>query len=193
MHDTLEPDTIRRLIADFRKGDKAAGSRLVEVLYPELRKLAAAKMRGERNEHTWQPTLLVNELYLAMLKIKAMGDGDSAYQEKAAFLGLAGQVMKRLLIDHARPLARRAEKVEVREIADRISPDIESIQVVEDVLSRLAEINPRLRSVVEMRVFEGLTGDEIAQQLGCSPRTVANIWTFGKRWLAKELAGGAVS
>ena len=76
----------------------------MEVLYPELRKLAAAKMRGERNEHTWQPTLLVNELYLAMVKIKAMGDRGSAYQEKAAFLGLAGQVMKRLLIDHARPL-----------------------------------------------------------------------------------------
>jgi RNA polymerase sigma factor (TIGR02999 family) len=193
MHEALEPNSIRQLIADFRKGDKAAASRLVELLYPELRKLAAAKMRGERSEHTWQPTLLVNELYLAMLKIKALGDGDSADQEKAAFLGLAGHVMKRLLIDHARPLSRRAEKVELHEIADLVSPDIENIQVVEEVLSRLAAINPRLRSVVEMRVFEGLTGDEIAQQLGCSPRTVANLWTFGKRWLAKELAGAAVS
>jgi RNA polymerase sigma factor (TIGR02999 family) len=192
MHETLEPDTIRRLMADFRNGDKSAASRLVELLYPELRKLAAAKMRGERSEHTWQPTLLVNELYLAMLKVKALGDRDNADQEKAAFLGLAGHVMKRLLIDHARPLSRRAEKVELREIPDRVSPDIENMQVVEEVLSRLAAINPRLRSVVEMRVFEGLTGDEIAQQLGCSPRTVANLWTFGKRWLAKELASAAV-
>ena len=191
MHETLEPDIIRRLMADFRNGDKSAASRLVELLYPELRKLAAAKMRGERSEHTWQPTLLVNELYLAMLKVKALGDRDNADQEKAAFLGLAGHVMKRLLIDHARPLSRRAEKVELREIPDRVSPDIENMQVVEEVLSRLAAINPRLRSVVEMRVFEGLTGDEIAQQLGCSPRTVANLWTFGKRWLAKELASAA--
>ena len=75
---------------------------------------------------------------------------------------------------------------------DQVSPGIENVQFVEEVLSRLAAINPRLRSVIEMRVFEGLTGDEIAQQLGCSPRTVANFWTFGKRWLAKELAGAAV-
>src|SRR4051794_8010070 len=192
MHDTLTPESITRLMADFRKGDKAAASRLVELLYPELRKLAAAKMKGERTEHTWQPTLLVNELYLAMLRIKALGDGGSADEEKAAFLGLAGHIMKRLLIDHARPLYRRAEKIELREMPDGVPPDIENAQFVEQVLSRVAAINPRLRSVIEMRVFEGLTGDEIAQQLGCSPRTVANLWTFGKRWLATELAGTAV-
>ena len=192
MYNTAAPDTIARLMADFRKGDKAAANRLVELLYPELRKLAAAKMRGERTEHSWQPTLLVNELYLAMVKIKALGDRGSADQEKAAFLGLAGNVMKHLLIDHARPLYRRAEKIELRELPDRVPPGIENVQFVEELLSRLGAINPRLRSVIEMRVFEGLTGDEIAQQLGCSPRTVANLWTFGKRWLAKELAGAAV-
>ena len=99
--------------------------------------------------------------------------------------------MKRLLIDHARPLYRQAEKIPLREMPDQIPPGIENVQFVEEVLSRLAAINPRLRSVIEMRVFEGLTADEIAQQLGCSPRTVANLWTFAKRWLAKELAGAA--
>ena len=191
MHDGLAPDTIPRLMADFRKGDKAAASRLVELMYPELRKLAASKMRGERTEHTWQPTLLANELYLAMLRMKALGEGDSADHEKAAFLGLAGHMMKRLLIDHARPLYRKAQQIELVEMPDRVSPDIENMQFVEELLSRLAAINPRLRSVIEMRVFEGLTGDEIAEQLGCSPRTVASLWTFGKRWLAKELTGSA--
>jgi RNA polymerase sigma factor (TIGR02999 family) len=176
-------------MADFRKGDKAAANRLVELLHPELRKLAAAKMKGERIEHTWQPTLLVNELYLALVKIKALQNQGSAEEEKNAFLGLAGHVMKHLLIDHARPLYRQAEKVQFYEMRDRISPDIETVQFVEEVLTRLGRINPKLRSVAEMRVFEGLTSEEIAQQLDCSPRTVANLWTFAKRWLAKELAG----
>lgn len=191
MQTTPALDTVARLMADFRKGDKAAANGLVELLYPELRKLAAAKMRGERSEHTWQPTLLVNELYLALVKIKALGNGDGADQEKAAFLGLAGHVMKHLLIDHARPLYRRAEKVPLYEMPDYVLPGIENVQFVEEVLSRLGAIDPKLRSVIEMRVFEGLTGDEIARQLGCSPRTVANLWTFAKRWLANELAGVA--
>jgi RNA polymerase sigma factor (sigma-70 family) len=101
--------------------------------------------------------------------------------------------MKHLLIDHARPLYRRAEKIELRDMPDRVSAGVESMQFVEEALARLAAINPKLRSVIEMRVFEGLTGDEIAQQLGCSPRTVTNLWTFAKRWLEKELAGAAAS
>jgi RNA polymerase sigma factor (TIGR02999 family) len=184
-------DSIARLMSDFRKGDRAAADQLVELLYPELRKLAAAKMKGERAEHTWQPTLLVNELYLALVKIKALGDGGAADEEKAAFLGLAGHLMKRLLIDHARPLYRRAEKMPLRDMPGPVCPGIESAQYVEQALSRLAAIDSRLRSVIEMRVFEGLTAVEIAQQLDCSPRTVGNLWTFARRWLAKELAGAA--
>jgi RNA polymerase sigma factor (TIGR02999 family) len=186
-------DTVAGLMAEFRKGDKAAANRLVELLYPELRKLAAAKMKGERSEHTWQPTLLVNELYLALVKIRALGNRGSADQEKAAFLGLAGHVMKHLLIDHARPLHRRAEKIQLRDMPDHTPPGIENMQFVEEVLSRLGAIDPKLRSVTEMRVFEGLTVDESAQELGCSPRTVANLWTFAKRWLTKELAGSVTS
>jgi RNA polymerase sigma factor (TIGR02999 family) len=189
MQITPAPDTVARLMADFRNGDQAAANRLVELLYPELRKLAAAKMKGERSEHSWQPTLLVNELYLALVKIKALGHGEGAEQEKAAFLALSGHVMKHLLIDHARPLYRRSEKIPLHEVPTPIDAGLDSMQFVEESLSRLAEIDPRLRSVVEMRVFEGLIGDEIAQQLGCSPRTVANLWTFAKRWLERELAG----
>jgi RNA polymerase sigma factor (TIGR02999 family) len=186
-----ESEIFARLVADLRRGDRAATDRLVELLYPELRKLAAARMKGERAEHTWQPTLLVNELYLALVKVKALGNGNGADQEKAAFLGLAGHVMKHLLIDHSRPLYRRAEKVQLHDMPDLAPTGIEDVQFVEQLLARLGAIDPKLRSVVEMRVLEGLTGDEIAQQLSCSPRTVANLWAFAKRWLSSELTGAA--
>ena len=188
MYAASEPDSVARLMARFRQGDKAAARQLVELLYPELRRIAAAKMKGERSEHTWQPTVLVNELYLALVKMKALGgsclDSD---QEKAAFLGLAGHIMKRLLIDHARPLYRHADKIPFQEGPNVVAPGAESLQQVEEALSRLAAIDPKFRTVVEMRVFEGLTGDEIAEQLGCSPRSVATYWNFAKRWLQKEL------
>jgi RNA polymerase sigma factor (TIGR02999 family) len=184
-----EPDTVARLMAQFRKGDKAAAHQLVELFYPELRRMAAARMKGERSEHTWQPTVLVNELYLVLVKIKALGGGASdSDEEKAAFLGLSGQIMKRLLIDHARPLYRRAEKVQLYDRPDPVAAGVESLQQVEEALSRLANIDPKFRTIVEMKVFAGLTGDEIAEQLGCSPRSVATYWNFARRWLEKELA-----
>ena len=149
------PDTVARLMADFRKGDKAAANSLVELLYPELRKLAAAKMRGERTEHTWQPTLLVNELYLALVKIKALGNGGAPI-EKAAFLGLAGHVMKHLLIDHARPLYRRAEKIQLHDMPDLVSSGHGECAIRRTNALASGAIDPKLRSVIEMRVFEGL-------------------------------------
>ena len=192
MHDGPAPDTFARLMADFRKGDKAAANRLVELLYPELRKLAAAKMRGERTEHTWQPTLLVNELYLALVKIKALGERGQRRSGESRFSG-PGRTRHEAPVDRscATSLPAGTKKLNSVEMPDHVPPGIENVQFVEELLSRLAAINPRLRSVIEMRVFEGLTGDEIAEQLGCSPRTVASLWTFGKRWLANELAGSA--
>lgn len=188
MQNPPSPDSISRLMSAFRKGDKTAANKLIELLHPELRRLAAAKMKGERVEHTWQPTVLVNELYLVVAKMKAVGGesgGDD--QEKAAFLALAGHLMKRLLIDHARPLYRRVEKVEFIDGKDGVTADPDGLRFVESALERLEAIDPKLRAVVEMRVFEGLTGVEVAEQLNCSPRTVANHWAFAKRWLNKEL------
>src|SRR5690349_8543986 len=131
-----EPDTVARLMANFRKGDKTAVDSLVELLYPELRKLAAARMKGERKEHTWQPTLLVNELYLTLVKIKALGNDGAPEEEKAAFLGLAGHVMRRLLIDHSRPLHRRTPKTQLHDMPDPIHAGMEDVQFVEQLLSR---------------------------------------------------------
>jgi RNA polymerase sigma factor (TIGR02999 family) len=184
------PDTFSRLMSAFRRGDREAGGALADLFYPELRRLAAAKMRGERSTHTWQPTALVHELYLELVKVRALGQSGGSEEEKAAFLGLAGHMMKRLLIHHARPLYRRAERVEISDDAAPPDTSAESLQDVEDALTRLAGVDPRLRTVVEMKVFEGLTGDEIAQRLGCSRGTVSNCWSFAQRWLQEEWAPG---
>ena len=173
----------------FRQGNRDAGRALADLFYPELRRMAAARMRGERSEHTWQPTALVHELYLEIAKVRSMGTpSESAEEERSAFLAIAGHMMKRLLIHHARPLYRRAEHVAIVDDTLPATPSIESLQDVEDALSRLADVNPRLRAVVEMKVFEGLTGDEIARQLGCSRGTVSNCWGFAQRWLQEEWA-----
>jgi RNA polymerase sigma factor (TIGR02999 family) len=189
MLDSEGSNRIAQLMANFREGDHVAASHLIELLYPELRRLAAAKMKSERTAHTWQPTVLVNELYLTLVRTDALRDaGRSGQEEKAAFLRLAGHIMKHLLIDHARPLYRRAKKVEVHEAQIASDSDTESLQFVEETLARLGAIDARVRTVVEMRVFEGLTGEEIAQFLHCSPRTVASYWSFARNWLAKELS-----
>jgi RNA polymerase sigma factor (TIGR02999 family) len=183
----FDADSLGRLLGDFRLGSREAADELTEALYPELRRLAAAKMKVERADHTWQPTALVNELYLELLKAKALDavDADQLHQ-KRAFFGLAGHMMKRMLIHHARPLYRRVEKVPLEETSE---PDISSSQLeeVEEALNRLAAIEPQLRSVVEMKVFEGLNVEDIAGRLGCSARTVARHWNFAKHWLGKEL------
>jgi RNA polymerase sigma factor (sigma-70 family) len=107
--------------------------------------------------------------------------------DRAAFLKLSAWLMKRLLILHARPLARRIEKEEFHEDAFPVDSGRTFLQELDDMLARLAQIDPQLRTVVELRVFEGLTGDEVAAQLGCSPRTEARHWTFARTWLAKAL------
>lgn len=191
MSAVLSPEAIALLMANFRHGDCAAADKLVELCYPELRRLAAARMRHERAEHTWQPTALVNELYLELIKVRSLAGGSGGNeQEKAAFLGFAGHLMKRLLLHHARPLHSQVKKVEFQEESPNVTPGTETLQEVEEALSQLAAIDPKFRTVVEMRVFEGLTSDEIARQLGCSRRTVASYWNFAKHWLQKEWAGG---
>ena len=93
-----------------------------------------------------------------------------------------------LLIHHARPLYRRVERVEIGAAA-YLAPQSDALQQVEDALARLAAVDPKLRTVVEMKVFEGLTGEEIAERIGCSRRTVANYWNVARQWLQKEWGG----
>jgi RNA polymerase sigma factor (TIGR02999 family) len=187
MTPVVSGQTVSRLMAAFRQGDRQAADELVEIFYPQLRRLANSRMKSERPGHSWQATLLVNELYLELIKIKVLpapeADGGDA---KAAFFGLAAYLMRRLLIHHSRPLAARAVKVELDD--SRAIPGIESVAEIEVALSRLEAIRPRLRAIVELKVFEGMTIDEVAHRLGCSTATVTREWYFARHWLQHELA-----
>jgi RNA polymerase sigma factor (TIGR02999 family) len=185
----LNADVVARLMRGLRQGSPSAKQELVQFLYPELRRVAALKMKRERANHTLQPTAVVNELYLELLKVRGLQErGYADEEEKAAFLRLAGQMMDRLLIHHARPLARRVEQVDLEGIDARSASGAEALQHVEDALAKLESIDPRVRAVVEMKVFEGMTNEEIARRLGCSPRTVAACWTFARDWLQTRWA-----
>jgi len=186
----LSPDSVALLTADFRRVRQNPADELVEQFHIELLRLAAARMKGERADHTWQTTALVNELYLELVKVRELTSLVVNERDKAAFLGFAGHIMKRLLIHHARPLSRRSQKVPLEEAPERTGEGTEALEEVDDALARLAAIDARFRTVVEMRVFEGLTSDEIASRLDCSRRTVASYWNFARRWLEKEWAGG---
>ena len=181
-------DSVNCLMAELRGGSPEAAGKLVEAFYPELRRLASTRMLGERSNHTWQPTVLVNELYLELTRIKALPSGSTPESdEKDQFLALAAFLMRRLLVHHARPLPKRVTKIEIGEAAGLGVSGQQSLREIEDVLSRLGAIDPKLRAVVEMKAFEGLSREEIAQRLGCSVRTVARHWEFAQHWLQQAI------
>jgi len=183
---TTNPETVSRLMTGFRLGEPGAAGQLVEVLYPELRRLAAARMKGEKPDHTWQPTALVNEPFLELLRIRALPLAESREAGKADFMAFAAHLMKRLLIHHARPLSRRVEKVGVEQIQND-SGQPNTMVEIDSWMDGLEKIDPRIRMVVELRVFGGLTGAEIAGRLGCGTATVARCWSFGQQWLRREI------
>ena len=186
----VDPDTITELMGRFRQGDSAAAAALVDLLYPELRRIAAAYMRREPAGHTWQPTVLVNELYLELIKVKALraAEGDGA-AERQQFLNFAAHLMRRLLISHARRLNKRVIRVPVFDGAGLGNQGLESVAAIDSCLDALAKVNPHMRTMVELRVFEGLKVDEAAARIGISPRTAARYWAFAQQWLAEELEG----
>ena len=166
-----------------------AGHDLASSLYRELRRIAAGKMRFERQDHTLQPTALVNEAYLRLV------DGsDSMWQDRSRVLGVAANVMRHVLVDYAR--AHRAEKrgdgkIQVTFVEDMAAGgggSTADVLAVDEALTRLAEFDPRQAKVLEMHFFGGLTFEEIALELGVSTRTIKRDWTMARAWLRQELS-----
>jgi RNA polymerase sigma-70 factor, ECF subfamily len=185
------PTDITRLLGELKAGNKAAESRLLEVVYPELRKIAGRFLRGERPGHTLQPSALVNEAYLQLA-----GQMDKDWQNRSHFYAVAAHLMRRILVDHARnrKAAKRdgaRHRVELTDALAVSEDRLEEIISIDSALDRLAEFDPRRSKVVEMRFFGGLTENEVAEVLQVAPRTVKRDWNAAKAWLHGELNGGA--
>jgi RNA polymerase sigma factor (TIGR02999 family) len=176
-------EAIPELMDGLRRGDRRSAERLVEILYPELKRLALNRMRMENAGHTLQPTALVNELYLELTKIREFRIDATrhAKDDRTAFLALAALIMKRLLIHHARPLSKRALKVPIEECTE-VSANAE-LRELDDALDKLAAVDPKLRRVVEMKIFEGRSSDEMAAMLGCTTRSIERYWNIARGWL----------
>jgi RNA polymerase sigma factor (TIGR02999 family) len=158
-------------------------------IYKELRKIASARMKLERGNHTLQPTALVHEAYLRLAD-----QPDSIWKDRSRILGLAAHAMRHILVDHARAHAagkRGAGAVQVT-LDEGVASSNESqvdILAVDEVLTRLAEFDPRQAKVLEMHFFAGLTFEEIAVELGISARTIKRDWTMARAWLHQQLEG----
>ena len=186
------PGEVTQLLGRLREEGTAredATERIAELLYPELRQIAARLMRRERRSHTLQPTAIVHEAFLRLV-----GEQAIAWQDRAHFLGIAARVMRRVLVDHARRrgAAKRgsgSDRVTLDENALPGDDPAFDLLSLDDLLTRLAAIDHRAAQVAELRVFGGMTVDETAEQLGVSARTVQTDWTMARLWLSKELAG----
>ena len=166
---------------------------LFDLLYVELKRLAAFKLRAEREDHTLQPTALVNEVYLRL-----SGEQEWKFTNRAQFLGMASKAMRRVLTDHARSRnalkrggTRRAavdfdEKIHISDQQSSL------IEVLDEALHRLSARNIRQARIVEMRFFGGLTDDEIAEIESLSSRTVKRDWEKARAWLRGELGNNAI-
>ncbi len=179
---------VTHLLAELRTGKREAESRLIEVVYPELRRIAMRYMRGERAGHSLQATALVNEAYLRLL-----AEGDRTFQNRSHFFAVAATQMRMILVDHARrkrTQKRQGERVRV-ELTDilAISEDkLDDVLEIDAALHRLREWDPRQCKIVELRFFAGLTEEEVAEVLDLSPRTVKRDWKVAKAWLHGELS-----
>lgn|ERR1017187_2291604 len=179
---------ITQLLNEVRNGDRSAESRLIGLVYPELRRMAAGYMRRERHDHTLQSTALVHEVYLRVL-----GPGEPQWQNRAHFFAVAAQLMRRILVDHARrqSAARRgggAHRIDLEEPLLVCSEKMEIVLDIDWALGKLEQLDPRQAHVVVFRFFGGLSEEEIASVLGVSARTVKRDWRMARAWLHGILA-----
>lgn len=185
------PPDVTALLADWSRGDRDALGQLVPAVYAELRRIAARQLARERVGHTLQPTALVHEVYLRLVDQRQVD-----WQNRAHFFGVAAQVMRRILVDHARrhSAGKRGDGVTCVSLDDAKDVPAASeipILALDQVLDRLQKVDPDLVSIVELRAFGGLTLEEAAHVLNVSPSTAKRDWRTAKAWLNREL--GAVA
>jgi RNA polymerase sigma-70 factor (ECF subfamily) len=180
------PEDVTRLLQDWGQGDVAARDKLMSVVYEELRHLADHYFRGQRPDHTLQPTALVHEAYLRM----AASD-NKHWKNRVHFFAAAAQIMRHILINHAlaRKTAKRGAGYKVT-LTDAIGNSEErdwDVLAVDEALKKLAAADPRRSRMIELRFFAGLTNEQIADVLNVSLATVNRDWRLAKAWLQYEL------
>lgn len=191
------PSEVTRTFLRWRQGDAGALHALLPLVYDEMRRLAGGYLQKESSGHTLQPTALAHEAYLRLLDQRHV-----TWQNRAHFMGLAAQAMRRILTDHARK--RDAQKrgggavhVALEDLAasgaepaaSTAGPQGVSAEDLDDALERLATLDERQARVVELRFFTGLSIEEVAEVLAVSPATVKRDWTLARAWLHRELKG----
>ena len=185
------PQNITQLLVDWSKGDQKALDRLMPLVYSELRRLAGNYLRRERPGHTLQPTALVNEAYLKLIDQK-----NAKWQNRAQFYGVAAQLMRRILVDHARQhqAAKRGGSDQQRlsitsagQLGAKQEPVIDLL-ALHEALNELAEIDPQQSRIVELKFFGGLSIEETAEVLGIGHATVERDWKMARAWLRRQLA-----
>jgi RNA polymerase sigma factor (TIGR02999 family) len=179
---------VTELLRAWGKGDLGARDRLLPLVYQELRRRAAARLRRERRGHTLQPTELVHEAY-----IRLIGQERMAWQNRAQFYGLASEMMRRILVDRARAnrMAKRSgrwARVTLDEAAAAARPKEVDVLDLDAALTRLAAFDERKSRIAELRFFGGLSLREVGEEMGLSVATVERDWQAGRAWLFKELS-----
>ncbi|HEX9422922.1 MAG TPA: sigma-70 family RNA polymerase sigma factor [Pyrinomonadaceae bacterium] len=185
----VTPKSVTQLLVAWSDGDQSALDQLVPLVHGELRRLARSYMRGERHGHTLQTTALVNEAYLRLVDQKNV-----RWQNRAHFLAIAAQLMRRILVDYARRRqyrkrgggALQVSLAAAESLSDERTPDLVAL---DEALVSLAEMDPRRSQVVELRFFGGLNIEETAEILKVSPTTVERDWTTAKAWLYQRING----
>ncbi len=182
-----EKQEISVILKDWSGGNRASADVLLALVYDELRKIASQYLRKERSGHTLQPTALVHEAYIKLIDISGIN-----WQDRAHFFAVSANVMRHILVDHARAKLseKRGGSAQRIELDDAISfsdkPDVD-VLAVDESLKKLAEFDPQQSRIVELRFFGGLTIEETAHVVGISPATVKREWAMAKAWLHRSL------
>ena len=183
-------DQITQMLIELTDGNTEVVDQILPHIYDELRKLAGSYLRRERSDHTLQPTALVHEAYMKLVDQKQV-----KWQKRAHFFGIAAQVMRRILMDHARKHKAEkrggdADKLPLEEEILLISQDSSNqLLALDDALKTLADLDPQKAKIVELRYFGGLSIEETADVLEVSPATVKRDWVFARAWLLREFGG----